>query len=122
MVKKVYSNRISEYAHENGGRVLILFLLFLLVIYSFLNYGFGAFTVVCCVPILVIIILATFRYRMLCFWLLVVINYFLQWHGLKLPSGIPMSMYNEMLEIILLVLVIIDAKDAKLERITNLML
>ena len=33
-----------------------------------------------------------------------------------------MSMYDEMLEMILLALVIIDAKDAKLERIANLML
>ena len=33
-----------------------------------------------------------------------------------------MSMYNEMFEIVLLALVIIDAKDAKLERIANLML
>ena len=112
----------ATYTHENGGRVLLLFLLFLLAIYSFINSGFGAFAAVCCIPILVLIILAAFRYRMLCFWVLVVINYFLQWHGLKLPSGIPMSMYNEMLEIILLALIIIDAKDAKLERIANLML
>lgn len=122
MVNKVYSNSISEYSRENGGRVLILFILFLLAIYSFINSGFGAFTVVCCIPILVLIILAVFRYRMLCFWVLVVTNYFLQWHGLKLPSGIPISMYNEMLEIILLALIIIDAKDAKLERIANIML
>ena len=116
------TNHVVAYSRENGGRVMILFLLFLLAIYSFISSGFGAFAVVCCIPILVLIILAAFRYRMLCFWVLVVINYFLQWHGLKLPSGIPMSMYNEMLEIILLALIIIDAKDAKLERIANLML
>ena len=112
----------ATYTHENGGRVLLLFLLFLLAIYSFINSGFGAFAAVCCIPILVLIILAAFHYRMLCFWVLVIINYVLQWHSLKLPSGIPMSMYNEMLEIILLALIIIDAKDAKLERIANLML
>ena len=39
MVNKVYSNRISEYSHENGGRVIILFLLFLLCLYSFKNSG-----------------------------------------------------------------------------------
>lgn len=116
------ANAFRTYAKDNGGRVSLLFLLFLLAIYSFINSGFGAFAAVCCIPILVLIVLAAFHYRMLCFWVLVVINYFLQWHTLKLPSGIPMSMYNEMLEIILLALIIIDAKDAKLERIANLML
>ena len=116
------TNHVVAYSRENGGRVLILFLLFLLAIYSFINSGFGVFAGVCCIPILVLIILAAFRNRMLCFWGLVVINYFLQWHALKLPAGIPMSMYNEMLEVVLLALVVIDAKDAKLERIANLML
>ena len=112
----------TTYAKENGGRVSILFLLFLLAIYNFINSGFGIFAVVCCIPILVLIVLASFRYRKSYFWVLIIINYFLQWHALKLPSGIPMSMYNEMLEVILLALAIIDAKDVKFERITNLML
>lgn len=116
------TNSYTTYARENGGRVILLFLLFLVAIYTFINSGFGAFAAVCCIPILTLIILAAFRYRMLCFWVLVVINYFLQWHALKLPSGIPMSMYNEILEIILLALIIIDAKNAKFERIANLML
>ena len=112
----------KTYANEHGGRVLLLLLLFFLAIYSLINSGFGAFAVVCCTPIFALIILVAFRYRMLCFWVLIVINYFIQWHTLKLPSGIPMSMYDEMFEMILLALVIIDAKDAKLERIANLML
>ena len=113
---------IRTYANEHGGRVLLLLLLFFLAIYSLINSGFGTFAAVCCTPIFALIILLAFRYRMLCFWVLIVINYFIQWHTLKLPSGIPMSMYDEMLEMILLALVIIDAKDAKLERIANLML
>ena len=112
----------KTYTNEHGGRVSLLFLLFLLAIYSFINSGFGAFAAVCSIPIFALIILVVFRFRMLCFWVLIVSNYLLQWHALKLPSGIPMSMYNEMLEMILLALVIIDAKDAKLERIANLML
>lgn len=112
----------TTYAKENGGRVSILFLLFLLAIYSFINSGFGVFATVCGIPILVLITLSAFRYRMLCFWALIVMNYIIQWHSIKLPSGIPMSMYNEMLEVILLSLVIIDTKDAKIDRITNLML
>lgn len=112
----------KTYANEHGGRVLLLLLLFLLAIYQFIHAGFPAFAVICLSPVLVLTVILAFRHPMWVFWILIVINYFLQWHALKLPSGIPMSMYNEMLEMILLALVIIDAKDAKLERIANLML
>ena len=111
----------KTYTNEHGGRVLLLLLLFLLAIYQFIHAGFPAFAIFCLSPVLVLAVILAFRHQMWVFWALVVINYFLQWHTLKLPSGIPMSMYNEMLEIILLAFVIIDTKDAKLERIANLM-
>ena len=43
---RVYSNRLSEYAGENGGRVILLFLLFALAIYEFVNAGFGIFAII----------------------------------------------------------------------------
>jgi len=110
------------YAKDNGGRVSLLFLLFLLAIYEFISAGFNAFAIVCALPLLALIVLATFHYRMLLFWALVVLNYFLQWHSMPLPQGIPMSMYNEMFEIILLALAIIDVKNSHYERLANTML
>ena len=59
---------------------------------------------------------------MLTFWALMVVNYFVQWHSMPLPSGIPMSMYNEMLELVLIALAIIDVKDTHFERCANIML
>ena len=44
------------------------------------------------------------------------------WHNISLPSGIPVSMYNELLEIILIALAILDVKEAKFARCANLML
>jgi hypothetical protein len=59
---------------------------------------------------------------MLTFWALFGINYILQWHSSPLPEGIPMSLYNEALEIILIGLAIINVKDSKFERAGNIML
>lgn len=113
---------LKTYANEHGGRVSLLLLLFLLAIYQFIHAGFAPFAIICTLPLIVLLLIAVFHYRMLCFWALVIINYFLQWKLSPLPSGIPMSMYNELLEIILISLAIIDIKDTKFKRCGNLML
>ena len=102
-----------------GGRVLLLFLLFLLAIYQLVTAGFNAFAIVCLMPALVIFVVTSFQKRMFCFWLLCIVNYFVQFKNL--PVSIPTSVPNELLEIILLALAIIDAKQLKLERAFNMM-
>ena len=115
-------NRFTTYKNENGGRVLLLFLLFLLAIYQFVHAGYPAFAIVCLSPLLILAVYALFRWRMIAFWALFVINYFLQMHDSPLPSGIPMSLWNEMLEIILLAIAVIDAKqNPNFEKCANLM-
>lgn len=116
------ASALRTYTKENGGRVSLLFLLFLLAIYEFVTAGFPAFAIVCLVPFIALIVLLAFHYRMFTFWVLIIINYFIQWKSFPLPSGIPMSLYNEMLEIILIALAIIDVKEAKFERCANIML
>ena len=113
---------IKLYVKEHGGRVSLLFLLFLLSIYQFVTAGFNAFAIVCLSPILAILTIVVFRYKMLVFWALISINYFIQWKNAPLPEGIPVSIYNEMLEIILIALAIIDAQEARFERTANIML
>ncbi|MBQ9230490.1 MAG: O-antigen ligase family protein [Prevotella sp.] len=124
MVNKIYSNSISEYTHENGGRVILLFLLFLLAIYEFIHAGFNLFAIVCLIPALVLVVYALFRWRMTAFWALIFVNYFLQMKDSPIPSGaIPMSLWDEMLEVILLAIAIIDARQTPhFEKCANLML
>ncbi len=110
----------SSYVQNNGGRVLLLLLLFLLAIYELVSMGIGAFAVVCCIPILVLVVLAGFRYKMLSFWALIIVNFFIMWHGLP-PLPIPMSIPNELLQIVLLALAAIDTKNTKYERCGNVM-
>ena len=123
MVNKVYSNRISEYAHENGGRVLILFLLFLLIIYEFLHSGYETFTVICLSPLLLFIVYSSFKWRMSAFWALILINYILQMKDNHLPGVVPMSLWDEMLELMIIIMAIIDARyKPHFERCLNIML
>ena len=104
----------------NGGRILLLLLLFSLAIYELVTAGFNAFAIICIIPVFVMIAIATLHYGMFLFWLLVIINNFLQMKGISWP--IPMSLPNEMIEILLLVLAIINVQKKHFERIINIML
>lgn len=114
------NNALRTYAKDYGGRVSLLLLLFFVAIYEFVSAGFSAFAIICISPLLVLFVLASFHYRMFVFWLLITINYFIQMKDLPLPF--PMSLPNEVLEIILIALAIIDVKNTRWERLGNVML
>ena len=119
------TSAFKTYTHEHGGRVILLFLLFLLAIYNFATIGYNAFVMICSIPIVVIFIYCSFRWKMLCFWLLFFINYFLHSFSKNalLPSGIPMSSYNEILEVLLIAIALIDNRlGERIGRAMNLML
>ena len=109
------------YSRENGGRVLLLFLLFLLAMYELATSGLQSFAIICIFPIILLYIYVAFRWKMFTFWTLITINYFIQMKDISLP--IPMSLPNEILELILLGIAVIDARqDSHFERAGNLML
>lgn len=115
------TNSFATYSRENGGRVLLLFLLFLLAIYEFITAGFQTFAIICILPFIILFIYAAFRWRMFTFWVLITVNYFIQMKDISLP--VPMSLPNEILELILLGIAVIDARqDSHFERAGNLML
>jgi len=110
-----------SYPRENGGKVLLLLLLFSLAIYQFITAGFPAFAIICMLPLSVLFVYLAFRWKMFTFWILIIVNYFIQMKGIPLPF--PMSLPNEMLQIVLLGIAIIDARQtAHFERAANLML
>lgn len=116
------TSKLTTYTNENGGRVLLLFLLFSLALYQFIIAGFSAFAIVCLIPALVVAAIVIFKWRMSAFWLLITINYFLQWKCFP-STGIPMSLYNEILQILLLGIAIIDIRQTPhFERAANPML
>ena len=120
---RVFSNRLSEYTHENGGRVLLLFLLFLLSLYSLKTSGINGMAMVSSLPLVVLFVYLAFKYRMLTFWVLFTINFFVMFllKENKFPP-IPVSLPNEMLEIVLIAIAIIDLKESHFENLANLMM
>lgn len=109
------------YSRENGGRVLLLFLLFLLSLYSLWTSGITGMAIVTAVPFIIIFVYLAFSFKMFTFWALFVINYFLQMKDISLP--VPMSLPNEILQILLLAISIIDARQTPhFDRAANLML
>ena len=121
MANKVYSNRISEYAHENGGRVIILFLLFLLSLYSFKNSGVNGMAMILAIPVSIIIIYLAFSYRMFAFWTLFIINYFVMFLAKEGKMPLPASLPNELIELLLIAIAIIDLRETKFDNIANVM-
>lgn len=118
------TNHVITYSRENGGRVLILFLLFFLAMYQFITAGLPALAVVCLVPLIIPVIYAAFQGQMLTFWALIFINYFVHFFSKlqMLPNGIPMSLYNELLELMLIGIALIDLRRSpNFGRLWNLM-
>lgn len=112
---------ISNHTSENRGRVLLLFLLFLLAIYELITAGLSNFAIICLLPLVVVYIYITFKWRMITFWTLIVVNYFLQMKDIHVPG--PMSLPDELLELILLAIAVIDTEqDPHFSRAGNLML
>ena len=115
----------KTYKEENGGRVLLLFLLFLLAIYEFIHAGYNSFVIVCISPVFIIAVYALFKWKMAAFWALIVVNFILQFKAnpFPLPSGVPMSLWDEAFELILIAIAIIDAsQESRFGRCVNLML
>lgn len=106
---------------EGVGKILLLLLLLVLALYSFYTSGFNTFAIICVMPLVVIFVYLAFKYRMMTFWLLFVVNYFLHFIYRTVYVPLPMSLPNEMFMLILLMIALIDTKDMHGRRCLNLM-
>ena len=74
------------------------------------------------IPFSIVFIYLAFSYRMITFWALFLINYFVMFLAKEhLFPGIPASIPNELLEIVLIAIAIIDIKDTNIGNIANIM-
>lgn len=74
------------------------------------------------VPLSIVGVYLAFSYRMLTFWTLFVINYFVMFLAKENKLPIPASIPNEMLELALIAIAIIDLKETKFSNLGNIML
>ncbi|MBQ2949765.1 MAG: O-antigen ligase family protein [Prevotella sp.] len=115
------TEKFKVYTHENRGRVLLLFLLFLLAIYQLTTTGITGLAMVCAIPIVLLYVVIALKYKMFTFWTLFIVNYFVMFLNRYQYMPIPSSLPNELLEIILIAIAIIDIKELSLSRFTNAM-
>lgn len=106
---------------QSGGRVIILLLLFAIAVYQFCTSGIGAMAAVCVLPVVAIILYLIVKYDMFIVYLLLFANYFLMFFSRYgyLPSGIPLSLYNEGLEILLIMTALAKGKDISFNYMSN---
>lgn len=110
------------YSRENGGRVLLLFLLFLLSLYSLINSGINGMAMYLALPISILFVYLAFSFKMFAFWLLFLINYFVMFLSKEGKMPIPASLPNELIELVLIAIAIIDLRESHFENLANLML
>lgn len=106
---------------QSGGRVIILLLLFALAVFQFCTSGIGAMAAVCLLPVAAIVFYLIIKYDMFVVYLLLFANYFLFFadrYG-YLPNGIPMSLYNEALEMLLIMTALAKGKDITFDYMAN---
>lgn len=107
---------------SKGGKVVILLLLFAVALFSLKSAGITAFAGVCMLPVVVLLIMLTLRYKMFLFTVLMVVNYYIMFLSREGYLFLPISLHTEVLEIALITVAIIDARDGRAENIYNILL
>lgn len=108
-------------SNDIGGRVLLLFLLFAMGIYGLATMGLPGLAIAALTPAIIIIAFLTFKYDMFSFWTLFAINYLLMFISRHYPIPIPISLPNEMFEIILIMVAIIKVRGFEFQNCLNIM-
>ena len=79
----------TTYANNIGGRVIVLFLLFLLALYLLATSGLTAFAAVCMIPAVALFVFLALKHQNALFWYIFAINYFVM--GLQRYGYIPVQ-------------------------------
>ncbi len=116
------TNTIRNYSKENGGRAVMLLLLFFLAIYNFIASGYSAFVTVISIPALLMVGYVFFKSKTTLFYTLFSINFFIMFITRHFYIPVPVSMVNEMLELLLLALALLDVSKYRFSDTLNVML
>ena len=115
-------NGNTSLSRTGGGKVLILLLLFALALFNFKSAGITGLMLVCMVPLVVLLIMLTLRYKMFLFTVLMVVNYYIMFLAREGFLFLPISLHTEVIELALITVAIIDAREGKGENIYNMLL
>ena len=65
---------VTAYSKGNGGRAILLFLLFSIAILNFMSSGYSAFVAVICIPAIALVGYFLFSKKMAMFYTLFIVN------------------------------------------------
>lgn len=112
----------KSYAKRKEGRTIALLLLFAVALLSFVSAGITGYAAVCMLPLLVVLVLLALRFKLFLFTVLMVVNYFLMFAARSGWLFLPVSLHTEVIEIALIAVAIIDAREMHAANIFNMML
>lgn len=105
----------TSYGNNYGGRVIVLFLLFLLALYQMSTMGIVGFAAVCMIPAVIIFLVLAMKHQNALFWYIFTINYFvmgLQRYG-YLPPSVPVTAVTVLPQLLLVMALIVIPKKGK---------
>ncbi len=116
------TNRVLEYAHENGRRVISLLLLFIIFIYELYTSGLAGTALICSIPFLIVGIYITFKNKLNIFWIVFVTNYIIMGVNRYYSIPVPVTAVTLIPQIVLLIVCAIDIREKTNVNYANLML
>ena len=96
----------TKYTKENGGRVIVLLLLFIISLYQLHSMGLVGMALVCSLPILFVGLLLVFQYKMASLWTIFIINYIVMGFTRYYPIPVPVTGLTLFPQILLLMVCI----------------
>ena len=116
------SNKLPDFKSLSGGRVILLFLLFLISLYEFHSMGIMGMALVCMIPVMIVGLYLSFQYKMLLFWYIFVMNYIVMALYRYYSIPVPVTALTIMPQILLLMVCIFDIREFYNAKYGNLML
>lgn len=114
-------NNKTVYSRGNGGRAILLFLLFSIAILNFLSSGYSAFVAVMCIPAIALVGYFLFSRKMAMFYTLFIVNTIIMFIERHFHLPVPVSLINELFELMLIGMVLVDHWRFHLSRLINVM-
>ena len=114
-------NNKTVYSRGNGGRAILLFLLFSIAILNFLSSGYSAFVAVMCIPAIALVGYFLFSRKMAMFYTLFIVNTVVMFIARHFHLPVPVSLINELFELMLIGMVLVDHWRFHLSRLINVM-
>ena len=100
----------TRYTKENGGRVIVLLLLFLLSLYQLHSMGLVGMALICSLPLIILGLYIIFQYKMASFWTIFIINYLIMGLNRYYSIPIPVTGITIFPQILLLMVCIFDIR------------